>query len=862
MSDGGKRNKLPQLVIRALIDGGKTIEQIISQQNLKNMPAGDPDQIQHQSKSIWHNKAEIDNYVRDKLNIGDSEWYAGDSNRPSNWYTFVAQEISKLRDDGTITDWNPKFRTGIWRLTHLKGISSVDPALQSNTLNVDSDDSSSKRFFIALGPWSNWDHTIQNPPFRWGVNPSSASNVGVFNALRAGDVVYYYANQDNPRKFSKRGLFGVGIVTRIYDEDHERYWPDEKLKDEVIYKHRFEIKSLKLVTADSGLLPWIDGLPFTKGLNRVANEETLKQLIDSTQIIWNIDLKSNDVATQKNYFVIKQNPDSAYDDIPGKQYAYDSWKQHSSDFSEETKFIVLSNLDGTNYFVGHGTVDRINSTPITVNGRNQIKKVALFKDYVKFDQNRIQTEDMKERMFRIAYPNSDNSSRPPSMLPIPEELYNEIIGNTSLMSKDTESTLQFLSSKDIDDGYDEISKELLISKDKIIEILTALLSGRHVLLAGPIGTGKTRLAMDIPPIFWKKWGGYDAVDHTATSDWSTLDVIGGILPKVVDKHPTYQIQDGCVVSTVKKNSEISTAHSKYSDIPYAGTWLVIDEFNRAEIDKAFGQLFTALRTQNLKIPTITSDNYEDLKILKDYRIIGTLNTADKHFLFNLSDALKSRFAYIEVDIPTREQFKTEIYFAMRNALKDLDLDSPFDKVVLDDVNKKIIEDKSDADFYRRVMQAYYVLDTVRIFKKLGPAVLKLIYQNLIVGTIISQDSKKSLDNSLTSNLIPQLEHESSQSLEIIRVLHTADSLNSFITKAYDVQSDRESYLNSFEKLFGYLGISNKDMLLLDFKNGNLAQDDQKWDDVKEKYSTKIKDFELSLTEWPIALTELIKSKVF
>ena len=97
MSDGGKRNKLPQLVIRALIDGGKTIEQIISQQNLKTIPLGDPDQIQHQSKSIWHNKAEIDNYVRDKLNISDNEWHSGDSNRSSNWYNHVAQEISKLR---------------------------------------------------------------------------------------------------------------------------------------------------------------------------------------------------------------------------------------------------------------------------------------------------------------------------------------------------------------------------------------------------------------------------------------------------------------------------------------------------------------------------------------------------------------------------------------------------------------------------------------------------------------------------------------------------------------------------------------------------------------------------------------------
>ena len=161
------------------------------------------------------------------------------------------------------------------------------------TGNKNSDDKI--RFFIALGPWSNWDHSLNNPPFRWGVNPSSASNVGVFNALRPGDVVYYYANKDNPTPFSKRGLFGVGKVTRKYDEDKERYWPDEKLKDEIIYKHRFEIESLKLVQSDSEMVPWVDGLPFTKGLNRIANEDTLKKLIDNTEKIWNI--KLNDSTT-------------------------------------------------------------------------------------------------------------------------------------------------------------------------------------------------------------------------------------------------------------------------------------------------------------------------------------------------------------------------------------------------------------------------------------------------------------------------------------------------------------------------------------------------------------------------------------
>jgi len=144
------------------------------------------------------------------------------------------------------------------------------------------------RFFVALGPWSNWEHTKNNLPFRWGVSASTPSNVGVYNQMIAGDYVFFYCNQDPPRPFSQRGLFGVGTVKRKYYTDTEIYWPDEKEKGKVVYNHRFEIEPLKIVESDSELLPWVDGLPFTKGLNRISPGKPLEQLLNNLQNKWNI----------------------------------------------------------------------------------------------------------------------------------------------------------------------------------------------------------------------------------------------------------------------------------------------------------------------------------------------------------------------------------------------------------------------------------------------------------------------------------------------------------------------------------------------------------------------------------------------
>jgi len=420
-----------------------------------------------------------------------------------------------------------------------------------------------------------------------------------------------------------------------------------------------------------------------------------------------------------------------------------------------------------------------------------------------------------------------------------------------------DTDLPIPSKEEIDSAIVEIRKELMIEDNVVRQIVANLVAGRHVLLVGPIATGKTHLATLISQLIWKNHNnGYYSEMTTATSEWTTQDVIGGIYPKLDENGSViYTVQRGCVTDTVWQNwSETGTVlqRSKHNHggVEYRGVWLIVDEFNRANIDKAFGELFTALEYKALKYPT-SKDNRrtEEVPIPKDYRIIATLNTFDKHFLFKLSDALKRRFAYIELLPPSKEKSEEEKYYVITRSLKDLPVVPEIaKKIELDPQTHTIRRGTSDKAFLKILDSAHDMFSFIRLTKNMGTGILNSMFRLVFVDNLMGADLDSSLDNAFISNVIPQLENLPTWSLESIQAFCCGSMIDLFREKK-PVQADFINYQREFERLLDFLRIEKSVKVAEQYRKDEIAEGDWgKYDPWAGKARPKLPFFQQSLED--------------
>jgi len=330
-----------------------------------------------------------------------------------------------------------------------------------------------------------------------------------------------------------------------------------------------------------------------------------------------------------------------------------------------------------------------------------------------------------------------------------EKLPVELLGDINISEPVTEKYVS------LDIRPDLLKSKLqgfIISDDIVNRICAALNAGKHIILDGTPGTGKTELALRFSKVASENnfIDGY--VLTTATSDWSTFDTIGGLMPK---DDGSLEFRPGKFLDAIAKNK-----------------WLIIDEINRSDIDKAFGQLFTVLSGQDVELPYKQNGNYIKIKnwdetfskfdrdsstyyIGENWRIIGTMNVDDKDSLFDLSYAFMRRFMFIEIDLPSNNEYG-ELISVWANDLDD--------------------------EYLHKLIQ---ILEINR-YRKLGPAIFKDMISYISERDKLGlSDSNQVLGEAIDSYILPQLEGLNRKKINDIEDFFNEIGLLSYISDKFD-----------------------------------------------------------------------------
>jgi 5-methylcytosine-specific restriction protein B len=169
------------------------------------------------------------------------------------------------------------------------------------------------------------------------------------------------------------------------------------------------------------------------------------------------------------------------------------------------------------------------------------------------------------------------------------------------------------------------------------EVRELLWDERQVIFYGPPGTGKTYLALKLAEFLG---GGPEQV-------------------KLVQFHPSYAYEDFFEGFRPQEDPETRDVAFRLAEGPLReladlatreGNWhvphfLVIDEINRANLAKVFGELYFLLEYRNRSVRLIYSG--DDFALPPNLFVIGTMNTADRS-IASVDAAMRRRFAFIEL----------------------------------------------------------------------------------------------------------------------------------------------------------------------------------------------------------------------
>ena len=164
------------------------------------------------------------------------------------------------------------------------------------------------------------------------------------------------------------------------------------------------------------------------------------------------------------------------------------------------------------------------------------------------------------------------------------------------------------------------------------EIKTLLKEKRQVIFQGPPGTGKTYVAQALAK---RLAGSRERVTLVQFHpSYAYEDFVQGFRPMLKDGQHGFELRDG----------PLRRAAERARDEPGVDHFLVIDEINRGNIAKVFGELYFLLEYRDSEMRLQYSD--KPFSLPENLYVIGTMNTADRSIAL-VDLALRRRFYFVE-----------------------------------------------------------------------------------------------------------------------------------------------------------------------------------------------------------------------
>lgn len=193
------------------------------------------------------------------------------------------------------------------------------------------------------------------------------------------------------------------------------------------------------------------------------------------------------------------------------------------------------------------------------------------------------------------------------------------------------------------EATEALADELLMPRPWLQEALDVIRRRRQVILYGPPGTGKTFVAKALARF-----------------------AAGGSAPTIVQFHPSYSYEDfvagyrphsegGALTYRLKRGPLLRVAEAAARN-PESPHFLVIDEINRGNLAKVFGELYFLLEYREEAIRLLYEPDDAPFALPANVFLIGTMNTADRSIAL-MDAAMRRRFAFLELhpdESPTRD----------------------------------------------------------------------------------------------------------------------------------------------------------------------------------------------------------------